>query len=167
MNLVALILRDSGPLHIFRSRYTVPLCSFTPCSSLASVGAASPSPGPSAPAWATHLACLAALCAWITLAIFTYASLPPWLTGERDAGRLGYTIVEVVFLAAIVLMLYFERRRIYVKDWSSVPAGRTATAPRPESSPQRKSPGLNQGFTPLMKVQSGWAYSASCSSSRP
>ncbi|MGB9030634.1 MAG: hypothetical protein WCC27_10985 [Acidobacteriaceae bacterium] len=78
---------------------------------------------------ATHLACLAALCAWITLAIFTYASLPPWLTGERDAGRLGYTIVEVVFLAAIVLMLYFERRRIYVKDWSSVPRRQDRDSP--------------------------------------
>jgi hypothetical protein len=70
---------------------------------------------------ATHLACLAAVCGWITLTIFSYSSLPPWLTSERYAGRLGYTFVEVVFLAAIVLMLYLERRRIYVKSWTAVP----------------------------------------------
>ena len=69
---------------------------------------------------AAHLVCLAALCGWITLMIFSYASLPDWLTDERYAGRLGYTIAEVVFLAAPVLMAYFERRRIYVKDWSAV-----------------------------------------------
>ena len=69
---------------------------------------------------AAHLVCVGVLCGWITLMIFGYASLPDWVTDERYAGRMGYTIAEVVFLTVPVLMAFFERRRIYVKDWSAV-----------------------------------------------
>ncbi len=121
MNLVALIEMDSGPHQYFSLPVYGAAVLFYSVLVFGQRGRRLPFAKPIAAVLATHLACLAALCAWITLTVFSYSSLPSWLTDERYAGRLGFTIVEVVFLAAIVLMLYCERRRIYVKAWSAVP----------------------------------------------
>jgi hypothetical protein len=61
----------------------------------------------------THLAFLAILLGLLRLVCYIDSSVPNWMT--RDIGR-GSTILDLLFIIAMMIMGYFERRWLYMES---------------------------------------------------